>query len=83
MSETMKQGQGPSSTEQRGEAGGVGLHDIGGQIRDAVREQYQRGRDKARQWEEGVENYVQEKPLRSLLIAAGVGLLAGLLWRRR
>ena len=29
-----------------------------------------------------LEEYVQEKPIQSLLIAAGVGLLLGILWKR-
>jgi ElaB/YqjD/DUF883 family membrane-anchored ribosome-binding protein len=29
-----------------------------------------------------LEDYVREKPLRSLLIAAGVGMLLGILWKR-
>jgi len=63
-------------------------------VRDAAKEQYENVRDraagyvdagkhKAREVEEGVETYVQENPVHALLIAAGVGLLIGLLWRRR
>ena len=31
---------------------------------------------------ETLEEYVQEKPIQALLIAAGVGMLLGLLWKR-
>ncbi len=69
------------------------LRDIGGQVRDAATEKYsdlkdqaadyyQQGRERAQEWEAGLEQYVQEKPIQSLLIAAGVGVLVGLLWRR-
>lgn len=69
------------------------LRDLGGQVRDAATEQYQnlrqtasdyyeQGRQRAQEWEQGLEQYVQEKPIQSLLIAAGVGMLLGILWRR-
>jgi ElaB/YqjD/DUF883 family membrane-anchored ribosome-binding protein len=73
---------------------GEGLREMGGQVRDAAREQYDRlrdsaneyyeqGRQTAREWQENVETYVQEQPVKSLLIAAGVGVLIGLLMKRR
>src|SRR5712691_9190218 len=34
------------------------------------------------QLEEGLEDRIRNKPLQSVLIAAGVGLLLGLLWKR-
>lgn len=52
------------------------------QVRERAGEYIEAGRAKARDWEEGIEGFVQEKPLQSLLMAAGVGLLVGLLWRR-
>src|SRR4051812_19421744 len=69
------------------------LRDMGGQVRDQagekynqLREQaadyYQQGRQRAEEWEQGLEQYVQEKPIQSLLIAAGVGMLLGILWKR-
>lgn len=89
-------GQGGSPTDQlRDKAGEVGqnLRDIGGQVRDAANEKYgqlrdqavgyyNQGRETAQQWEQGLEDYVQEKPVQAILIAAGVGLLLGLLWKR-
>jgi ElaB/YqjD/DUF883 family membrane-anchored ribosome-binding protein len=64
-----------------------------GQVRDAAREKYEdlrdsaqdyyeQGRDKAQEWQHGVEQYVQEQPIKALLIAAGVGMLLGILWKR-
>ena len=72
---------------------GQNLRDLGGQVRDAAKEKYEQLGDQARayydegkqaatEWEEGLESYVREKPLQALLIAGGVGLLLGLLWRR-
>jgi ElaB/YqjD/DUF883 family membrane-anchored ribosome-binding protein len=54
----------------------------GSEIYDEVRDSFEHGRETVRNWEEGLERYVQEKPLRSLLIAAGVGWLVGAIWRR-
>ena len=73
---------------------GENLRDMGSQARAAAEEKYQelrehasdyyeQGRDMAHDWEQTLEGYVQEKPLQSLLIAAGVGLLLGILWKRK
>src|SRR5580704_11502797 len=69
------------------------LRDIGGQVRDAANEKYEQvreqagdfyrhGRETAQEWEHSLESFVQEKPLQAVLIAAGVGMLLGLLWKR-
>lgn len=54
-----------------------------GQVRDEAADYIHRGKEKAQEWEESLESYVQNKPLQAVLIAAGVGLLLGLLWKRR
>jgi ElaB/YqjD/DUF883 family membrane-anchored ribosome-binding protein len=41
------------------------------------------GQDKVQQVERSFAQYVREQPLKSLLIAAGVGLLFGRFWMRR
>jgi ElaB/YqjD/DUF883 family membrane-anchored ribosome-binding protein len=72
---------------------GENLRDLGGQVRDAARDKYSQlndearafydqGREMAHDWEEGLEGYVRDKPLQAVLIAAGVGLLLGVLWKR-
>lgn len=74
---------------------GVGeqIRDMGGQVRDAAREKYEQlrdqageyyeeGRQRAQEWEQGLEHYVKERPIKSLIIAAGVGLAVGFLMRR-
>lgn len=72
---------------------GQNLRDLGSQVRDQAqqkynelsdqaREYYDQGRQKAHEMEEGLESYIQEKPLQAVLIAAGVGVLLGLLWKR-
>lgn len=91
MSESSSAGQ----ADLRDKASEVGqnLRDLGGQVRDAAREKYQQlsgqaqdyydqGRDMAHDWEHNLEGYVKEKPMQALLIAAGVGLLLGLIWKR-
>jgi ElaB/YqjD/DUF883 family membrane-anchored ribosome-binding protein len=55
-------------------------------VREGAEEAYEKGVEKARDFGETIENYVQEKPIQSLLIAAavalGVGVVAGTLIRR-
>jgi ElaB/YqjD/DUF883 family membrane-anchored ribosome-binding protein len=69
------------------------LRDMGTQVRDAATEQYnnlrgqateyfEEGRMRAQEWEQSIEQYVHEKPIQSILIAAGVGMLLGILWKR-
>jgi ElaB/YqjD/DUF883 family membrane-anchored ribosome-binding protein len=53
-----------------------------GQLRDQASEYYEQGRQRAMEMEQGLEQYVQEKPIQALLMAAGVGLLLGILWKR-
>jgi ElaB/YqjD/DUF883 family membrane-anchored ribosome-binding protein len=52
------------------------------QLRDQAQDYYQQGREKAQEWEQSLEQYVHEKPLQAVLIAAGVGVILGLLWKR-
>lgn len=72
---------------------GENLRELGGQVRDAAKEKYEQysgqarevyeqGRAVAQDWEQSLESYVQEKPMQALAIAAGVGLLLGLIWKR-
>jgi ElaB/YqjD/DUF883 family membrane-anchored ribosome-binding protein len=72
---------------------GQNLREMGTQVRDIAAEKYndlrdqatnyyEQGRQRATEWEQGVESYVKEKPIQSVLIAAGVGVLLGLLWKR-
>lgn len=92
MGDTGASNQGQSFTEQAQQVG-QNLRDLGGQVRDQAqqkynemsdqaRQYYEQGRQKAQEWEQGLESYIQEKPLQAVLIAAGVGVLLGLLWKR-
>jgi ElaB/YqjD/DUF883 family membrane-anchored ribosome-binding protein len=92
---TTGEGSGGGAEQLRDMASQVGenIRDLGGQVRDVAAEKYgqlrdqasdyyEQGRQRAMEWEQGLEQYVQEQPIKSLLIAAGAGLLLGLLWRR-
>ena len=52
------------------------------QLRDQASQYYDMGRQRAEQIEGDLESYVREQPVKSLLIAAGVGLLLGILWKK-
>ena len=70
------------------------LKDMGGIVRDAAQEKlrevrenateyYQHGRDNVHGVLCNFEQYVRERPVKSVLIAAGIGLLFGRFWMRR
>lgn len=44
---------------------------------------YQRGRAQALAWEHTLTTQIREKPMQSLLIVGGIGVLLGCLWQRR
>jgi ElaB/YqjD/DUF883 family membrane-anchored ribosome-binding protein len=56
--------------------------ELGVQAQQVATEYYQQGREGLVDLQRTVEAQIREKPVQSLLIAAGVGLLLGLLWRR-
>ena len=53
------------------------------QLRASASEYYEEGRDTVQQVERGFEQFIRQQPLKSILIAAGVGMLLGGLWMRR
>ena len=57
-----------------------------GKLRDArqnATDYYEQGRDNAHGALCNVEQYVRDRPVRSVLIGAGIGLLFGRFWMRR
>ena len=95
MTNAGAQGGQSGQSDVREKAGEVGqnLRDLGGQVRDVAQQKYaelrdqatsyyDQGRERAQEWEQNLESYVQEKPIQALLMAAGVGVLLGLLWKR-
>ena len=58
------------------------VQDMARQGQEAAAAYYQQGREQVRAWQQQLEHQVREKPIQSLLVAAGIGLLLGLLRRR-
>ncbi len=54
-----------------------------GQVRENATDCYEEKREKVHQVERTFEQYIRERPLKSILIAAGVGLVLGRFWMRR
>lgn len=54
-----------------------------GQVRDRAADYFAKGKEKAKDMQGGTEEYIRENPVKSILIAAGAGLLVGFLLRRR
>ena len=52
-------------------------------LRAGVKDYLNRSKEKLVEMEEGVEGFIQEHPIRSILIAAGVGVVVGALISRR
>jgi ElaB/YqjD/DUF883 family membrane-anchored ribosome-binding protein len=52
------------------------------QGQEVAAEYYQQGRERVLAWQQQLQTQVREKPLQTLLMAAGIGLLFGLLRRR-
>lgn len=70
------------------------LQDLGQSVRDAAQEKvgqvgekaaeyYEQGRDHVHGVACACEQFVRQRPLRAVLIAAGVGWLLGVLWKHR
>jgi len=75
----------PEPREWMQEAGQEVSHKVQEMTRqgqEAAAEYYQQGRAQVLAWQQQLEHQVREKPIQSLLIAAGLGLLFGLLRRR-
>jgi len=64
-------------TERRDQA-----QELIAQGKEIAAEYYEEGRNQVLAWQQQLETQVREKPLQSLLVAAGVGLLFGMLRRR-
>lgn len=53
------------------------------QFRENASEYYEYGRDQVHKVERSFEQYIRDQPLKSIFIAAGIGLLLGRFWMRR
>jgi ElaB/YqjD/DUF883 family membrane-anchored ribosome-binding protein len=52
------------------------------QVGETASQYYDQGREQLGALEGYLEDNIQHKPLQSILIAAGVGVLIGLLWKK-
>jgi ElaB/YqjD/DUF883 family membrane-anchored ribosome-binding protein len=52
-------------------------------VRESASQYYEQGRGKAHDAVCHAEKCISDRPLRSVLVAAGVGLLLGVIWMRR
>jgi len=58
------------------------LQDMGTQVKETMTEYYEQGRESLQDLNQTLEAQIRERPLQTLLVAGGIGLLLGLLWRR-
>jgi len=68
--------------QEAGQEMGQKVQELATQGQEAAAAYYQQGREQVLAWQQQLETQVREKPLQSLLMAAGIGLLFGLLRRR-
>jgi ElaB/YqjD/DUF883 family membrane-anchored ribosome-binding protein len=54
-----------------------------GQVGEKASEYFEQGRDKVHGVACACEQFLRERPLRSVLMAAGIGWLLGRFWKRR
>jgi len=52
-------------------------------LRASASEYKDQGRERVQQAERTIEQFIQERPVKSVLIAAGIGLFFGRFWMRR
>ena len=67
---------------QKAQEMGQRVQELTTQGQEVAAEYYQQGRERVLAWQQQLQTQVREKPLQTILMAAGVGLLFGLLRRR-
>jgi ElaB/YqjD/DUF883 family membrane-anchored ribosome-binding protein len=79
---------GTSPAQERHRQEGDMAHAVGTQGRDTARhvgdtaaEYYEQGREQLESMGQSLEAHIREKPLQSVLLAAGLGMLLALLWK--
>jgi len=53
------------------------------ELKERATEKYGEGKERLHDFEESLVRQVREAPMKSVLIAAGIGLALGFIWRRR
>jgi ElaB/YqjD/DUF883 family membrane-anchored ribosome-binding protein len=69
--------------EGMAERGASRMADAMNSMKEAAQEKVEQGRAKVRELQKSLETSVQEQPLKAVLIALGVGVLVGLILKRR
>ena len=59
------------------------VHEKLSELRDSAADYYDRQRDKTQLVQRSLERHIQERPLKSVLIGVGIGVLLGRFWRHR
>src|SRR5262249_30682851 len=67
---------------QKAQEAGQKVQELTTQGQEVAAEYYQQGRERVLAWQQQLQTQVREKPLQTLLMAAGIGMLFGLLRRR-
>ncbi len=65
------------------QAANLAANQVQDNLSDQAKKAYDDAWEMSRQWRSSVESYVQQEPVKSVLIAAGIGFLAGVFWKRR
>jgi ElaB/YqjD/DUF883 family membrane-anchored ribosome-binding protein len=73
-----------SSRQERDKAQAIGTHvrDTAQQVRKATSDYYEQGREQIEDVGQSLEEHIREKPLQSVLMAAGLGILLAFLWKK-
>jgi len=58
------------------------VEELGQQAQERISELGESARQQANDLQSTLESRIREKPINAILIAAGVGILIGMLWRR-
>ena len=65
---------------------GTQIQKVGTQVKETVQaagtQVYEQGRESLQDLNRTIEGQIRERPLQALLVAGGIGVLLGLLWRR-
>jgi ElaB/YqjD/DUF883 family membrane-anchored ribosome-binding protein len=80
---------GTPPAQERGSQGRAPTQEVSAQITETARQvgetasqYYEQGRQQLAGLEQSLEDNIRAKPLQSVLLATGIGLLLGLLWRK-
>jgi ElaB/YqjD/DUF883 family membrane-anchored ribosome-binding protein len=62
------------------------MQDVGTQVKETMQaagtQVYEQGRESLQDLNRTIEAQIRERPIQALLVAGGIGVLLGLLWRR-